>query len=182
METNSKKGLLRPDILFRNIFEITPDLLLRNGYRGVVFDIDNTIAPYEIEDPTEQIKEYLFSLKNQGIQIAFVSNNRGERVSRFNKDLGFLEICNARKPFSKGIRTAVKTFGIPKSQVVSVGDQLYTDCLSAHLAGTPFYIVPPIKDKNTLFFRFKRAMEKPFLKSLSHYEEYANDRQSERSV
>ena len=44
-----------------------------------------------------------------------------------------------------------------------LGDQLLTDCLSARRLGVPCIIVPPIRDKKTLFFRCKRALEKPFL-------------------
>ncbi|MBO4366170.1 MAG: YqeG family HAD IIIA-type phosphatase [Clostridia bacterium] len=176
MEVNVKNGLLRPDVLFRDIYEITPDLLWIRGFRGVVFDIDNTIAPYEIEEPTEQMKAYLFSLRDRGIRIAFVSNNHGDRVRQFNRELGFTVICKAGKPFSKGTRAAIKSFGLPKSQVVSNGDQHFTDCLSAHLAGIPFYLVPPIRDKRTLLFRVKRKLEKPLLKSLTQYDAYANER------
>ena len=174
MEVNEKKGLLRPDILFRDIYEITPDYLSGKGIRGVVFDIDNTIAPYEIEEPTDRMKAYLQSLLDSGIQVAFVSNNRGGRVETFNRELGFPCFCKAKKPFPGGIRKAVRAFGITENEALAVGDQLFTDCLSAHLAHIPFYIVPPIRDKATPFFRLKRLLEKPFLKSFRRYAEYAS--------
>ena len=141
--------------------------------RGIVFDIDNTIAPYEISEPTDAMKEYLFSLRDCGIQVAFVSNNRGGRVEVFNRSLGFPCFCKAKKPLPGGVKAAIRAFGLPKDQVLSIGDQLFTDCMSAHLAGIRFFIVPPIRDKKTLLFRVKRALEKPFLKSFRRYGDYA---------
>ena len=45
-----------------------------------------------------------------------------------------------------------------------MGDELLTDVAAARRLGAKAIIVPPIKDKKTLFFRFKRALEKPIIK------------------
>jgi predicted HAD superfamily phosphohydrolase YqeG len=45
-----------------------------------------------------------------------------------------------------------------------LGDQLLTDTLAVHRLGMPSLIVPPIKDKTTLFFKFKRYLERPYIK------------------
>ena len=44
-----------------------------------------------------------------------------------------------------------------------LGDQLLTDALAGKLLGMTVIIVPPIADKKTLFFRFKRWIEKPYM-------------------
>ena len=54
--------------------------------------------------------------------------------------------------------------GVPLSTVAGLGDQLLTDTLAVHRLGLISIIVPPIKDKRTPFFRFKRWLEKPFIK------------------
>ena len=173
MEFCKKKGLFYPERLFEHIYEITPEILTEQGIKGVVFDIDNTIAPYEIEEPTHKMESYLNRLEEAGIRYAFVSNNRGERVARFARRLrGAIQISDAGKPSAKGPRRAIKAFGLEKEECIGIGDQLFTDCLSAHLAGMQFWVVPPIRDKKTLFFRFKRFLEKPFVKAFSHYDEY----------
>lgn len=172
MEICKKKGKFYPERLFEHIYEITPQLLKEQGVKGIVFDIDNTIAPYEVEEPTRKMEEYLRSLEETGIRYAFVSNNHGSRVARFAKKLRAVQISDARKPLSKGPRRAMKEFGLTAKEVIGIGDQLFTDCLSAHFAGMRFWLVPPIRDKKTLFFRFKRWLEKPFVKAFSHYDEY----------
>ena len=45
-----------------------------------------------------------------------------------------------------------------------IGDQLLTDVLAGRCAGLHCFLVPPIKDKTTPFFRFKRMLEKPYIR------------------
>lgn len=155
-----------PDFAFEDIYSITPEMLAELGIKAVLFDIDNTIAPYEIPTPTEKMNTYFDSLEEAGIKIAFISNNNGKRVKIFNESLGFFNVCNACKPSPKGMNRAIEHFGLAKEQVLAVGDQIYTDCLAAHRAGIKFILVKPIKDKKTLFFRFKRFLERPFVRDL----------------
>ena len=156
----------RPDLAFTDIYLITPNVLNSMGIKGIVFDIDNTIAPYEIDRPTHKMWEYFEKLKESGIKMAFVSNNNGERVTTFNENLGLFYVCKAGKPSPKGVCRCIQHFGLEKSQVLAVGDQIFTDCIAAHRAGIKFALVKPIKDKTTLFFKTKRFLEKPFVKEL----------------
>ena len=152
---------------FYDVYALSPELLEELGVKGIVFDIDNTVAPYEVESPTEAMKEYFSVLKNAGIKLAFVSNNKGNRVVKFNESLGFFYVCKAGKPSPKGIERCIEHFELPKESVLSVGDQIFTDCLSSHRAGIRFAMVKPIQKQESAFFRFKRFMERPFVKGLN---------------
>lgn len=153
-----------PDYSFSSFKEITPDFLLSKGIKGVISDIDNTLAPYETEDATEEIKEWIKALNASGIKLAFISNNHPPRVERFNRDIGVPAFPDAGKPGTKYIFEAMKALGVKKEESAVLGDQLLTDSLAAHRAGLPMIFVPPIKDKTSLFFRFKRWLEKPYMK------------------
>lgn len=159
-------AFFRPDHAYNDIYLITAQVLTELGIKGVVFDIDNTIAPYEIIRPTDAMNEYFASLRDAGIKMAFVSNNKGDRVTTFNEGLGLFYVCKAGKPSPKGVLRCISHFGLKKEQVIAIGDQIFTDCLAAHRAGIKFALVKPIKDKKTLFFRMKRFMERPFVKNL----------------
>ncbi|MBO4452966.1 MAG: YqeG family HAD IIIA-type phosphatase [Clostridia bacterium] len=161
-----KTRKLRPDIAFYDVYSITPDVLAELGVKGVVFDIDNTIAPYEVETPTEKMRGFFDALKGAGIKMAFVSNNKGNRVMKFNEGLGLFYVCKAGKPSPKGVRKCIEYFGLSKDEVIAVGDQIFTDCLSAHRAGIRFALVKPIKKQETRFFRIKRFFERPFVRGL----------------
>ena len=156
----------KPEIAYYEVYSLTPERLRELGIKAVLFDIDNTIAPYEVPTPTQRMKDYFASLDEAGIKCAFVSNNKGERVELFNKELGLFNVCDAKKPFAKGMRICIEHFGFDKSEVIAVGDQIFTDCMAAHAAGIKFVLVKPINDVETLFFKLKRLGEKPFVKNL----------------
>jgi predicted HAD superfamily phosphohydrolase YqeG len=52
-------------MMFQTIYEITPEFLKEHGIKAVLFDIDNTIAPYEVASPTEEMKSYFKTLENR---------------------------------------------------------------------------------------------------------------------
>ena len=82
----------------------------------------------------------------------------------FNRTLGLDAYPDSGKPKGKTLRIAMGKMGSDETNTAVLGDQLLTDALAGHLLGLPALIVPPIKDKTTLFFRFKRWLEKPYIK------------------
>ena len=160
----SPSRLLTPDYMFHTFDEITPAWLLSKGICALLIDIDNTIAPYEQAEPDERILSWFDALKQAGIAAAFISNNDKERVERFNRALGLPAYPDAGKPKSRALLAAMQEMGSTPENTAGLGDQLLTDTLAVHRLGMPSIIVPPIKDKRTLFFRFKRLLERPFLR------------------
>ena len=155
---------LTPSYMFGHYYEITPDFLLERGIRALLIDIDNTLAPYEQPEPDERIQDWIASLARAGIKVAFVSNNDPERVERFNATLGVPAYPKSGKPFKKNLRKAMTAVGGTKNTTVMLGDQLLTDALAGHNLGVRCIIVPPIRDKKSGFFRFKRWLERPFVR------------------
>lgn len=156
--------LFYPDFYFDDIFQASPELFLQNGIKGIIFDIDNTLAPYEMELPDEKLTKYLYSLIDAGIKIAFVSNNHKERVDTFNI-FGCYGAHDARKPSRRAVRLAMEQLGTNESNTALCGDQIFTDIFAGKRLGLFCVLVKPIKDKTTLFFKTKRFLEKPILKS-----------------
>lgn len=152
-----------PDYRFNNIYEITPAFLAGIGIRAVICDIDNTLVPYEEPIPTPKVSSWLEKLHAADIKVAFVSNNNAERVDKFNQKLGYFAAADSGKPLARMIFAAMQHMDSKQNHTAVVGDQIFTDILAAKRAGAAAILVNPIKDKNTLFFRFKRALEKPFL-------------------
>ena len=159
-----RKHNLVPDEMFGHYWEITPDYLRSVGIRALLIDIDNTLAPYEQDEPDERIRAWFDELQRNGISAALVSNNHKERVELFNKDLELPAYPDCGKPKTATLLLAIEKMGASLENSASIGDQLLTDALAAHRLGIPAYIVPPIKDKKNLFFRFKRWLEKPYVR------------------
>lgn len=153
-----------PDYVFDTVNDIPVELFVQNGIKAVFFDIDNTLVPYEEEFATEANKEYFNKLKEKNIGVMFVSNNSVERVEKYSKELGYLYEADAGKPKIRKYIALARRSGVEISECAVVGDQIFTDVVSASRLRIPSFLVKPIKDKRTLFFRFKRFMEKPFLR------------------
>lgn len=156
-----------PEYYFKTFNEASADFLIDIGVKGIVLDVDNTLEPYENALPGEHVVAWLESLKAHGISAAIVSNNGGERINLFNKDLGLPVYYKAKKPFKKNVLNAMRDMGTTKSDTILMGDQVFTDVWAAHNTGIRAILVPPIKDKTDVFTRFKRLLEKPILKKFA---------------
>ena len=155
---------LMPDYTFGSFRDVTPELLKSLGARAVISDIDNTLAPYEDLDAPKEVVEWVKALSDAGISLTLVSNNKSGRVERFCKELSCRRYADVKKPSPKYLLLAMEDAGCGKNETVFLGDQLLTDALAAHRAGIRALIVPPIKDKRSLFFKFKRWVERPYMK------------------
>lgn len=156
--------LLIPDLCPENFEKVTPETVTKLGGRALLCDIDNTLVTYDDATPTAAVLSWIKAMEDCGIKIAFVSNNEAPRVEAFNRELGLTAFAKAGKPKTGCLEKAVLEMGIKKEEAVLLGDQLLTDCAAAKRFGIPAIIVPPIKDKKTLFFRFKRWLEIPYMK------------------
>lgn len=166
------KNYLVPDYMFATFDEVTPAFLQSIGVRVLLIDIDNTLAPYEQPDPDERILDWFAELEKNGIRAALVSNNHAPRVERFNKPLGLIAYPDSGKPFRGTLERAMKELGVTHAETAMLGDQLLTDCFAGKHIGLRAIIVPPIKDRTNLFFRFKRFLERPFIRKYAKQNGY----------
>lgn len=156
--------LLTPDYILDTFDCVTPDFLKSLGIRALLIDIDNTLAPYEQPEPDDRIRQWFAALEQNGIRAALISNNHPPRVELFNRSLGLPAYPDSKKPKSRFLLAAMKEMGSTPETTAGLGDQLLTDTLAVHRLDMISIIVPPIKDKTTLFFRFKRWLEKPYIR------------------
>lgn len=157
-------SILTPNSFFQNIYEITPEFLKEKGITAIVSDIDNTLVTYDDPEPTEELTKWFKSLEDAGIKLAFISNNKGDRVKLFNRSLGYHAFPNAHKPLIKTMLRAIETLGEGKEHTAALGDQILTDIVAGNRSGIYTILVPPIKDKTDLFFKTKRLLERKTVK------------------
>lgn len=148
-----------PDEYLDSTYEIDFDLLYKKGYRGVIFDIDNTLVPHGA--PADARAEALFShLKSIGFSCCLLSNNQRTRVELFNKNIGVNFIEDAHKPSVKSYQKAMKMMGTDTENTLFVGDQLFTDVFGARRTGIHSILVKPIHPKEEIQIVLKRYLEK----------------------
>lgn len=153
-----------PDYMFDSYTSVTPEFLKELGVRCVLCDIDNTLVTYDDAEPTENVLSWLSSMKENGITVIFLSNNDHDRVAKFTEKLDNTWFAKAGKPMSKKAKQALAASGFSPKETAVLGDQVFTDVWTGNFLGVAAtLLVPPIKDKTTLFFKSKRLLEKPFL-------------------
>jgi HAD superfamily phosphatase (TIGR01668 family) len=155
--------LLLPDRIFKKLSDITAAVLVEEGVKGLILDIDYTLAPKSMLLPEEAVKEFIENLKSAGVGLYIISNNHRNRVSRFAQALGLPYICNGLKPFPRSFLKAARRMGLEKSQVAAVGDQIYTDVFGAHAAGIRAFLILPGGMSRSFFYRLRGFFEKPFI-------------------
>ncbi len=121
-------------------------LIIKKGYRGILFDIDNTLVPHNAP-ANEQAVQLMKQLKAIGFQICLVSNNKEPRVAAFNEKLQVNYIYKAGKPKRAGYQKAMRLLGTNTSNTLFVGDQLFTDLWGANNSGITSILVKPIDKK-----------------------------------
>ena len=150
-------------VALRSVLQIQPGLLRQYGIRGLMLDLDNTLTTHDNPAPAEGVLSWIGLMRQAGIAMMIVSNNRPHRVQPFAAALGLPFVAEGAKPLPRGFRLAQKRMQLPFSQLAVVGDQIFTDILGANLCGVKSIYVRPIQYENKGFLRVKRWLEQPFL-------------------
>ena len=151
-----------PDEYLDSTYSIDFEELYRKGFRGIIFDIDNTLVPHGA--PSDKRAEELFErLKKIGFSCCLLSNNQYERVSSFNKNIQVYFIENAHKPGRRNYLKAMEIMGTDLKSTIFIGDQLFTDVYGAKRTGMRNILVKPIHPKEEIQIVLKRKLEKMVL-------------------
>ena len=151
-----------PEKWVKSTYEIDFEELYQQGFRGLLFDIDNTLVKHG-EDATEEVIVLFRRLKSIGFQICLISNNKMERVERFNKMVNVKYIYDAHKPSKKNYMKAMELMNTDLSNTLFVGDQLFTDVFGAKRIGMHNILVEPIDKQEEIQIVLKRYLEKVVL-------------------
>lgn len=157
-----------PDEWMNSTYEIPFEQYYEKGYRGILFDIDNTLVPHG--KPADERAIQLFKrLKNIGYEVCIMSNNKEQRVTSFSQAVGVKSfIFKANKPSIKSYQFGMKKMGTNTSNTLFVGDQLFTDIYGANRAGIKSILVNPIHPKEEIQIVLKRYLEKLVLLGYKH--------------
>ena len=146
-----------------SVFCINYNELYKKGYRGIIFDIDNTLVHHG-DDSTKEIDELFKMIQKIGFKTCLLSNNNEERVTRFLKNIDSLYICDAEKPKVTNYLKAVEMMNIAKEETLFIGDQIFTDILGANKSGIANILVKFIRAKGETKIGKRRQLEKIILK------------------
>ena len=149
-----------PDEYVQSIHHIDYDSLKKRGIKNFIFDIDNTLEPYDIEKPTEKSASLLRKLVSMGFAVLLISNNSKKRVEKFNEELKLPATFRARKPLKSAVLKVMKETGAKPGDTVFIGDQVFTDVCCAKRLHIYVILVMPIANRDEFSVRLKRNLEK----------------------
>ena len=148
-----------PDKYLDSAYVVNYEKLYQEGYRGILFDIDNTLVPHGA--PADERAIQLFKeLRDIGFSCCLVSNNKKKRVAPFASLVGAEYIELAAKPSRRGYERAMELLGTNPGNTVFIGDQLFTDIWGAKNAGLRNILVKPINPKEEIQIVLKRYLER----------------------
>jgi len=122
-----------PDFCFAKVEEITPQFLREKRIDALILDVDNTLTPWGKCKITDEVKEWVRELRQNGIQLV---------PHGFRKAL-------------KELESAIRTTAV-------VGDIVFTDVVGANLLGLRSILVEPISKRDFFGTKLWRLMENLF--------------------
>ena len=136
---------LYPDEEYRSSYEIPYESYYQKGFRGILFDVDNTLVEHDQPVTIEAIA--LFEkLRKIGFEVCIISNNKEPRVKPLADTLGAKYVYKA-------------DMGTTASNTMFVGDQIFTDIWGAKRAGVYAVLVHPIAKHEEIQIVLKRKLE-----------------------
>lgn len=155
-------------------YDLPYDRFYKNGTRGVIFDLDNTLVPHA--EPADRRSIELFCrLKDLGLDTCLLSNNQHDRVAGFADQVHSKYIHKAGKPAVRGYQKAMAAMGTDADSTLFVGDQLFTDIYGANRAGIYAVLVKPIHPSEEFQIVLKRYLERFVL----YFYKKAEDKQAQ---
>ena len=156
---------LYPDEDVDSAYQIDYQKYYDQGYRGILFDVDNTLV--EHNQPVTLVAIELFQTLNEmGFKTCIISNNRDERVKPLAEALESDYVYKAGKPSARGYVQGMEQMGTTPETTLFIGDQIFTDIWGANRANVHSILVKQIARHEEIQIILKRLLEKIVLISL----------------
>ena len=136
--------------------------LYAKGYRGIIYDIDNTLVEHDAP-ATQRAIDLFARLKAIGFHTLTLSNNKESRVKMFCDAVGSAYLYRAAKQSKRGYIRAMEVMGTTPATTLLIGDQLFTDIWGANRCGIRSILVKPIHPKERFQIVLKRIPERLIL-------------------
>lgn len=148
-----------PKEYLNSVYDIDFEMYYKQGIRGIISDIDNTLVPHGAPADNEIIK--LFEqLHAMGFDTCLISNNKEPRVEPFAYSVNSKYIYDAHKPSTKNYIKAMELMKTDKDSTLFIGDQIFTDVWGANRTGIQTILLKPINKKEEIQIVLKRIPEK----------------------
>ena len=156
--------LLKADVKFHGITDITVEALEKFGIKALLLDVDNTMSTHHGTVLTDGLCEWIAAMQQSGIKLMVLSNSKRRRIEPFANRIGLPFISLGCKPLPTGYLRGVKALGEKRKNTAIVGDQIFTDVLGGNIVGVKTVLLTPIKLEDGWSFKLRRKLEKKVYK------------------
>lgn len=151
-----------PHKIYDDVTRIRPEFLKEKGIRGLLLDIDGTLARTKDPEPSAAVDAWLREMKENGIILYILSNNKSpRRTESYARRIGCSWRHKSKKPSTKGFLAAAEQLGLQPHELAIVGDQIYTDVLGGLRSGM-WTLMVQSTDTYLWYFPLRRLAELPF--------------------
>jgi HAD superfamily phosphatase (TIGR01668 family) len=165
-----------PDYYYESVFEIPYKELKQKNIKALIFDIDNTLAPYHVRRPPAKSANLLTRLQKMGFKVCLLSNNSRRRMDVFNENLRLPAFHLGLKPLPGKAKQVLRQIDVEPINAAIIGDQVFSDVWCGKRLKLTTILVKPIEKKDVITVRIKRALEKYVVAS------YLKKKMTEESV
>lgn len=156
-------NLFLPDLYVKSVFDLDPYELKKEGIKGIITDLDNTLVAWDVALATSEIEQWFLDFQKAGLEIIIISNNNETRVGKFAEPLSIPFVASAKKPLRKSFNKAAQLMNLKAEEIAVIGDQLLTDVLGGNRGGFYTVLVVPIVETDAPVTRFNRFIERRIL-------------------
>ena len=150
----------------QNVFEIPASFYKKLGVKTLLLDLDNTLDPYTVSEPSERTKDWAKAMMDEGLDIYILSNNSGKRVGKYAGLLGVKARYFMKKPFSGPLKRFLAEMNYKKEEVILIGDQIQTDVKAGNGAGIRVILTEPLYEVEPPWTKFNRIFDRPKRKKI----------------
>lgn len=149
-----------------SLYEVDFSFFHSLGIKTLLLDLDNTLDPYTVSEPTSRALEWAKKAKEEGFDIYILSNNSGKRVGRYASLLGVKARYFMKKPFSGPLIRFLNEAKLKKEEVMLIGDQIQTDVKAGNGAGIRVLLTEPLFHKEPPWTKINRIFDRPKRKKI----------------
>ena len=155
-----------PDMYVQSIYTINYKKLKKNGIKCLLFDLNNTLASYEVTYPDDKLREFIYNLEKD-FKVIIVSNSNKDRIRPFKEKLNIDASFSSKKPFNKKLKKIMEIYNYNDTDIAIIGDQLITDIYGGNKMNFTTILVNRISEYEPFRDRVLRHFEKKIIKKFN---------------
>ena len=155
-----------PDMYQQSIYTINYKKLKKRGIKCLLFDLNNTLASYEMDYPTDKLREFMYELEKD-FKVIIVSNSNKDRIRPFKEKLNIDASFSSKKPLKKKFKKIMNMYNFKDTEIAMIGDEIIADVFGGNRMNFTTILVNSISEVKPFINRFIRYIEKKIIKKLN---------------